>query len=261
MPGPPRDDKVHLLVLNLGSADIGGPEIAQTDAAVLAADELRRSAGIARPGDRQRFLACRIALRKMLAHHTGAAASDVRFDYTSLGKPLLVHPLCPVVFSVSRSGDLGLIAVTASERDAVAPRLGVDIERVDPSVDALGVARTAFAAEEVAELYRCDDARRTDLFHRIWTQREAVAKALGVGLRIDREQLYVDVASGSAPRVVRLADGQGAPTDWTLRNLDASIPGNRSDVYQAALAVDRPLVHVSRIECSTLTELVDALAD
>jgi 4'-phosphopantetheinyl transferase len=86
-------------------------------------------------------------------------------------------------FSVSRSGSFGLLAVTRG-RD-----MGVDLERIEPR-RALGpIADKLFDAGEAAELRSLPEGRRTRRFFELWTQKEAFAKALGVGLTVPLDRL------------------------------------------------------------------------
>jgi 4'-phosphopantetheinyl transferase len=259
MTRPPSDNEVHLLVLRLDEARFVDDDISADDVAVLATDERHRAAEIATPRGRHQYTVCRIALRRMVALCTDVAPADVRFDFTPLGKPLLADRSRRLAISVSHSGDVGLIAV------AGAARLGVDVQRVDPGIDAVGLAQTAFAPEEIAELRLFDGASRTELFYRLWTHREAVAKALGVGLRVDPTQLCIDVTSGPKPRIVRSSDSQRDLADWTLRHIDIAsndnaAKGEEAAEYRAALAIDRPLRHIHQFECHGLAGLADALA-
>jgi 4'-phosphopantetheinyl transferase len=81
-------------------------------------------------------------------------------------------------FSVSRSGDVGLLAVTRGRA------VGVDVERVEPA-RALGpIADGLFAEDEAAELRSLSEERRVARFFQLWTQKEAYAKALGMGLAL-----------------------------------------------------------------------------
>ena len=86
-------------------------------------------------------------------------------------------------FSVSRSGSFGLLAVTRG-RD-----VGVDVERVEPR-RALGpIADRLFEAGEAAELRALPESSKIRRFFELWTQKEAYAKALGVGLTVPLDRL------------------------------------------------------------------------
>jgi 4'-phosphopantetheinyl transferase len=78
--------------------------------------------------------------------------------------------------SLSHSRGLAAAAVTA-----IGP-VGVDLEPVRP-VEALVLARRWFPAREAAWLARVPSGQRDAAFLALWTQKEAIAKALGTGLR------------------------------------------------------------------------------
>ncbi len=78
--------------------------------------------------------------------------------------------------SLSHSRMLAAAAVTA-----IGP-VGVDLEPVRP-VDALALARRWFPAPEAAWLALLPPGQRDEAFLGLWTQKEAIAKALGTGLR------------------------------------------------------------------------------
>ncbi|HEU0303200.1 MAG TPA: 4'-phosphopantetheinyl transferase superfamily protein [Gaiellaceae bacterium] len=83
-----------------------------------------------------------------------------------------------VRFSVSRSGTVGLLAVTRGRA------VGVDVERIEPR-RALGpIADQLFAADEAAELRALPEETRVARFYALWTRKEAYAKALGTGLAV-----------------------------------------------------------------------------
>ena len=85
--------------------------------------------------------------------------------------------------SVSRSGDVGLLAVTRWRE------VGVDVERVEPR-HALGpIADRLFAEDEAAELRSLPDTGRIQRFFELWTRKEAYAKALGVGFAVPLAEL------------------------------------------------------------------------
>ena len=85
----------------------------------------------------------------------------------------------PAGFSVSHSGGHGLIALVPHGR------IGVDVEERTPRRNLSDDIRLLFAPGERAELEAADRDRRTDLFYRLWTLKEAVLKAAGLGLALD----------------------------------------------------------------------------
>lgn len=91
------------------------------------------------------------------------------------------HQAAPIFVSMSHCG--AKLACTATMMGPI----GIDIERPRPGRNLAGIAEAAFGP---AERQRCAQEGATS-FYRIWTLREAMAKALGVGLamvgdRVDR---------------------------------------------------------------------------
>ena len=97
------------------------------------------------------------------------------------GKPRLPdHPGLDV--SVAHAGEHVAVAL------ARGPRIGIDIERirdVDVDVDVVELARSAFASDEAAEIAALPAGDRAAAFFELWTRKESIVKALGVGITDD----------------------------------------------------------------------------
>ena len=80
--------------------------------------------------------------------------------------------------------------------------LGVDVERVRARSDWEGIAAYALHPRERSRINRLPDAQRWDHFFKIWTLKEAMGKALGVGLALPFNQIEVssDGEIADAPR-------------------------------------------------------------
>src|SRR5205807_1041450 len=118
------------------------------------------------------------AVHAVLARHLGCNPDQVRLANGFFGKPELVGggPERPVEFSVSRSDDHCLIAVSQ------AGPVGVDLERRRPIGDLDRIASLYFAPREAGTIARLRDGRKLDAFFDCWTSKEAYLKALGTGL-------------------------------------------------------------------------------
>ncbi len=110
--------------------------------------------------------------------------------------------------SISHRGELGLAAVTLLP----ATLIGADLEVVEPRDPAL--VRHFFTDAEAAAVARAGRPELT--LNRIWSAKEAVLKALGVGLRLDTRHIEI------GPEI----DG-AAPPGWTplAVTLDAHLGG------------------------------------
>ncbi|MDM4719002.1 4'-phosphopantetheinyl transferase superfamily protein [Micromonospora sp. WMMA1363] len=102
--------------------------------------------------------------------------------------------------SVSRTGGLVVVAVRAGGP------VGVDVERCRP-LPALDLARRWYAPTEAAWLAGRPAAGRNRDFLRLWTAKEAVGKALGVGLRDGGLRRRMPVPVDGPPRPVPGAAG------------------------------------------------------
>ncbi|MDP9240978.1 MAG: 4'-phosphopantetheinyl transferase superfamily protein [Actinomycetota bacterium] len=145
--------------------------------------ERRRHDAYRRREDRDRFLVGAVLVRLICARELSIEPARVRLDRgcpecgRPHGKVRLAAGQEPLELSVSHSGDW--VVVAACRSGAV----GVDVERISPTVDHTGVARIAFAAAEATYLAGLPPDARAAAFTRYWTRKEAVAKALGEGLR------------------------------------------------------------------------------
>lgn len=146
--------------------------------ALLSLEERARRDRFVHAVDRERFSLFRGAIRVLLARAIEAAPGALRIVTEARGKPILDPSIHGdgLHFSISHSGDY--VALLLS-RDGAA---GVDLESVDRSVDAMGVARHSFHPRELERLRATPPADQPALFFRWWTAKEAVVKASGVGL-------------------------------------------------------------------------------
>lgn len=129
-----------------------------------------------RPGPAVRLL------RRAGAALLGRAEAEVVLAHGPAGNPVVrVAALAdpgPVELpvSVSRAGQVVVVAARA------AGPVGVDVEEIRP-LPALALARRWFSADELAWLAGRPEVGRAAEFLRLWTAKEAVGKALGLGLR------------------------------------------------------------------------------
>jgi 4'-phosphopantetheinyl transferase len=141
-------------------------------------EERRRAEGLRLERDRRRFVATRGQLRRILASKLGISPSDVELEYGRLGKPHLSRrmPARDLCFSVSRSGDVAVIALSTGHE------VGVDIEAVLPVPEADEIAALCLSASEYGSYTALGPEDRLEGFLRRWTRLEAISKALGCGI-------------------------------------------------------------------------------
>lgn len=154
--------------------------------------ERAHAARLALPHVRRRFVAGRGLLRRLLGSRLGVAPEAVALRVARGGKPTVAG----IEFNLSHSGDLGVCAIAEGRR------VGVDVEASREIPEALELADRWLAPEERALVVGAAPGDRSEAFLRMWTRREAHAKALGVG-----------IADGSPPE---LPD----PATWEVHALE-----------------------------------------
>jgi len=171
----------------------------------LSADEVLRMRRFRQADDARRFADTRRTLRDLLARRLDVDAQALVFTRGLHGKPALAAAQHGAwEFSVSHSGQAALVAL--SNQRAV----GVDIEWRRPCLDVQAIAPVCLTA---AERERVADAADAASFYRHWVGKEAVLKALGLGIGLHMQQLTVTpAASGDygLQHCLPVADGDGA---------------------------------------------------
>jgi 4'-phosphopantetheinyl transferase len=213
-PRAPAADRaeIHLWLFRL---DAGAGALARLSE-TLDEKERMRAARFRFPQDRDRFVAGRGVLRAVLGLYVGESPARIRLAAGPQGKPRLDGYAGAIDFNLSHSEDRAVLAVGAGRR------IGVDIERVDPSRATEEIARRFFSPDEVAALARISRRGRGQAFFRCWTRKEAYLKALGDGLSLPLDSFSVSVDAVSRPRLLESDRGAGEVARWRLSDLRAA---------------------------------------
>lgn len=201
--------------------------------------ERKRAAAFLVPAPRAQFIVTRGVLRLLLGRYLGIPAAAVALHADAHGKPQLVPSQDELRFNVSHSGAQALIAL------CLGADVGVDIERHRELEDWIGMARTIWCAADLARWQRLPAADRGRAFYRAWTRKEAVAKAIGLGMAADFKKLRVSFAPGEDARVLDLDPAFGLAAEWSL--IDIATPEN----YSAALATRSTATRVMQYRHAT----------
>jgi 4'-phosphopantetheinyl transferase len=183
----------------------------------LAPDDLARAVTMAHDGKRRAFLAGRMLARAALAAATGRAGASLVLVADVNGRlDVDGEPGHNVRFSITHGRVHDAVAV------ALGVRVGIDVEEFAPP-DRDGVAETVISAVEFAEFDKLAPQQRDRAFPRLWTRKEAVMKAAGVGFLVYPRGFDVGVADGPA---VVLAGAGGLPGGpWFVVDLPGEVPG------------------------------------
>ena len=200
---------------------------------LLAADEVERARRMRAGVARDEFVVGRGMLRRMVGAALEKGPRTLVFGRGEHGKP----EIAGLEFNVSHSEGVILIALC---RDVA---VGVDVEWVDETIEALDIAQASFSAEEYGRIARLPKGmRRTRGFYECWVGKEAVTKAHGGGLGVDLAAFSVPFGE-SEEREVRMGDEAGE--EVFVRSLRIS------ENFLAALALKR---RGMAVRCLTLRQ-------
>jgi len=158
------------------------------------------------------FLASHAALRLALATYRGTPAHELAFETGSGGRPELAWSsgAPPIRFNLTHTS--GLFAVSLTRRVAC----GVDAERLSTGAVDDSLLSAILSPFELARLSTLTRNEATAAFHRLWTRKEAVLKALGLGLKVDPRCVLV----GDEDELAFVNDATVEPrsrTGWQVR--------------------------------------------
>ena len=172
--------------------DVDTPTLA-TYQAWLSLEEQRRYEGFRHERRCREYIVGRGLARRALARELSCAPDQIEFETAEQGK-LTVRAPCPtdrIHFNITHTADY-VGCVTCRDH-----AVGVDVERLDKRVSTLDIAKRFFSAAEYETLQGLAEIDRVNEFFTIWTLKEALAKAYGLGLAapLESSRMHVDLPS------------------------------------------------------------------
>jgi 4'-phosphopantetheinyl transferase len=175
-----HENEVHIWVVSLARL----PAISPWH--LLSADEQNRANRFCFETDKNRFIYCRGALRRILGRYLCTSPMSLRFEYDVYGKPKLREPETAIEFNVSHSRNIALIAL--ARKLAV----GIDVEAVREDIIVGDIVRLVFSTRELERLHAMPpEEQRLEIF-RTWAAKEAYVKVNGEGLSVAPNSLEAD---------------------------------------------------------------------
>ena len=206
---PPLEaDEVHVWLVSLA---VSLPTVAALVLQLPSAEQ-ERAARFRNDGARTQFVVTRTALRTILGAYVGCSPLEVEFMHGPQGKPALARwPW--LYFNVTHSHEIALIAVTRRGE------VGVDVERMRPFANDLGMAERYFSPRETAVLRTLTGPARSIAFFNAWTRKEAFLKASGKGISYGLDRVEVTLLPEEEPRFLRIDGSEQLAAAWSLRRL------------------------------------------
>lgn len=184
--------------------DLSRP-VAAADLAWLDDDERARLEAFSSEAGRRRYAASHAFLRRVLVAALEVVPGSVRYErscehcgHPTHGRPRLAGGPDGLEFSLSHSGPVTVVAMGPGP-------LGVDAEDLARRPVAPGLVRRMATGAEQAQLPPAGAPGRHRAVLELWTAKEAVAKALGLGVTLPfatfevRPGVPVRVGAGGAP--------------------------------------------------------------
>jgi 4'-phosphopantetheinyl transferase len=212
-------DRVDVLLVRAGDAGCVPPKLLST----LTPEEVARADRFLQPRDRWLFVLGRVLLRHALRERFGIANAPL--GLTANGRPELSPAHGDIDFNLSHTP--GHVACALGHGCAV----GIDVEREDRAVEIEDITRAYFAPSEREIINQVGPRQKHAVFMRLWTLKEAVAKAAGQGLSLDFDRFAIAL---DPARLETTAGELGERNLWQLS--EWLLP----DAVRLALAIRRP---------------------
>jgi 4'-phosphopantetheinyl transferase len=177
---------------------------------------------------RMRYVNSHFLFRILLGRYLGVDYYHKEFDKNHHGKPSLKNGegYDTIYFNLSDSGNIWVCAF-AKNCD-----VGVDIEWVHDLSEMQAIVEDFFSPMENRQFFSTPEHLRKETFFKFWTRKEALLKAMGVGLSFPLNQ--VDVLSGQCmtSEATIKVKGPSGETEWILHDI------NLLDGFASALAFE-----------------------
>ncbi|WP_172461763.1 4'-phosphopantetheinyl transferase family protein [Dyella jiangningensis] len=158
---------------------------------LLSPAERQRSLRFRQPQHRDEYVIAHALWRIVLAEMLDTSPTHVPLASTSHGQPCL--PGTGYATSLSHSG--GQVAIAVARTACI----GVDIERSPPRAGMQDLLKVVCTPEESHALQCLPPSVRDDAMLALWTRKEAVLKAFGVGLLVAPSSIAADAGVSISP--------------------------------------------------------------
>lgn len=200
-PQPLLAGQVHLWLLDIRQFS---HQLAQESLKLMSGDECERAQKFIRGKDE--YIASRWLLRKVLGQYLQQSPASLAFSRSEKGKPYIANN--SLRFNLSHSGHWALLALGQGME------LGVDIEQIRDSRDLLGIAENYYHPDEFAQLRQQDGTEQVRFFYQLWTLKEALLKAMGVGISAGMENLNFRLGDAISVNLSPVLQAQSVTDKW-----------------------------------------------
>jgi 4'-phosphopantetheinyl transferase len=178
--------------------------------------------------DQHAFAVRRGLLRKILGDYLDTDPSKIQFFYGEHGKPEIINTFgnANIHFNLSHSGSLILFALTLYQR------IGVDIEYIHDVPEINQIAGIILSEIEYHIFQMLPEEDKKEAFFHYWTCKEAITKAIGIGLSLPPNSITTSIFPAEPARLIRFKGDKKLASSWFVQSL------NLDPDHAAALAVE-----------------------
>lgn len=147
----------------------------------LSPEEQLRADRFILPQDKARFILAHNGLRKILGKYIHELPQEIIFEKSSSGKPYLKNHT-QIQFNLSHSENMILCAISQNP-------VGIDVEYTNKNIDYLALSKRFFSPKEYELIFSENNLEnKKNLFFKLWTEKEAYYKTLGMGISAGLEK-------------------------------------------------------------------------
>jgi 4'-phosphopantetheinyl transferase len=179
---------------------------------LLSPDEKNRSGKFRFVKDRRNFIAARGILRILLGKYLEINPIEISFQYSRFGKPGIANN-DSLRFNISHSQNMALFAFTKKFA------IGIDVEFVNPDIEAKDIATNFFSTNEILNLLALPAEQQTLGFFNCWTRKEAFIKAVGEGLSFPLDKFEVSLEPGKPAKLLATHWEPAAVSKWSIYSM------------------------------------------
>lgn len=193
----------------------------------LSPEEHNRADRLINASAQRQFVVSRCMLRQLLGWYGGVPSSDIQITIAEQGKPFPVFPTgADIQCNVSHTNGLVVVAISGSAQ------VGIDVEAMDRTVNALNLANRFFSTREARQLAALTEDDRAWLFLTYWTCKEAYLKMRGIGLQGDLSKHEIELDIDSPGASITGLSAATSPRSYTLWRM------NPAEGFVGALAIE-----------------------
>jgi 4'-phosphopantetheinyl transferase len=168
---------------------------------------------------RNRYIKGHFILRSLIGMYLDIGFYDDEFHANRYGKPAVkkLHEDNPIHFNISNSENIYTCAFSQNSD------IGIDIEKIHDLQDMDRIIAEFFSDEEIRRFHSLPEPNRMQTFFKYWARKEALLKAMGMGLSYPMNKVDVVTGDENSSQLITKVGDSDISNHWTLLDMDICI--------------------------------------